>query len=70
MPETKEVAGGFFVACGDSSVMLDGVEESLDEIALGVECEVAGPFDLSVDLGGITALMVRISRLLMKLSAS
>ena len=47
MQSSKEVAGGFFVACGDSSVMLDGVELSLDEIALGVECEVAGPFDLS-----------------------
>jgi hypothetical protein len=27
--------------------MLDSIEESLDEITLGVECEVAGPFRLA-----------------------
>jgi len=43
----KEVARGFFVACRDTSIMLDGIEESLDEIALGVKCEVAGPLDLA-----------------------
>jgi hypothetical protein len=52
--------------------MLDGIEETLDEIALGVECEVAVPFDLAVwfDFGGMTALTARTSRLLIKLSAS
>ena len=47
MQSGKEVARGLFVACCDTSIMLDGIEESLDEIALGVECEVAGPFDLA-----------------------
>jgi len=37
MESGKEVARGLFVACGDISIMLEGVEESLDEIALGVE---------------------------------
>ncbi len=41
------VPGGLFVACCDTSIMFDGIEESLDEIALRVECEVAGPFDLA-----------------------
>ncbi len=48
MESGKEVARGLFVACRDTSIMLDGVEESLDEIAFGVKCEVAVPFDLAV----------------------
>ncbi len=48
MQPGKEVARGFLVACRDASIVLDGIEESLDEIALGVECEVAGSFDLAV----------------------
>jgi len=47
MQPGEEVARGFLVVCRDTSVMLDGIQESLDEIALGVECEVAGPFDLA-----------------------
>ncbi len=48
MEPGKEVARGLFVACRDTSIMLDGIEESLDEISLGIECEVAVPFDLAV----------------------
>jgi len=48
MQSGKEVSGGLFVACRDTSIMLDGIEESLDEISLGIECEVAVPFDLAV----------------------
>jgi hypothetical protein len=48
MQTGKEVSGGLFVACRDSPIMLDGIEESLDEISLGIECEVAVPFDLAV----------------------
>ena len=48
MQSGKEVARGLFVACRDTSIMLDGIEETLDEIALGIECKVAVPFDLAV----------------------
>jgi hypothetical protein len=48
MQPGQEVARGFLVACRDAPIMLDGIEESLNEIALSVECEVAGPFDLAV----------------------
>jgi len=58
----QEVACGLFVACRDAPILLDCIEESLDEISLGVECEVAGPLTLRVDLGGMTALMARTSR--------
>ena len=47
MQSGKEVARGLFVACRDTSIMLDSIEESLDEITLGVECEVTSPFDLA-----------------------
>ena len=43
----KEVARGRVVSCCDTSIMLDGIEETFDKIALGVECEVAGSFDLA-----------------------
>jgi hypothetical protein len=48
MEPGKEVTRSFFVACCETSIMLDGIEESLDEISLGIECEVAVPFDLAV----------------------
>jgi len=48
MQPGQEVARGFLVACRDTPIMLDGIEEPLDEIALGVEGEVAGSFDLAV----------------------
>jgi hypothetical protein len=40
-----QVARDFFM-CRDTSIMLYSIEESLDEISLGIECEVAVPFDL------------------------
>lgn len=48
MKPGKEVSRGLFVACRDTAIMLDGIEESLDEISLGIECEVAVAFDLAV----------------------
>ena len=48
MQPGKEVSGGLFVACRDTPIMLDCIEESLDEISLGIECEAAVPFDLAV----------------------
>jgi hypothetical protein len=39
MQSGKEVARGLFVACCDTSIMLDGIEESLDKIALGVDAK-------------------------------
>ena len=48
MQSDKEVARGLFVACRDTSIMLAGIEEPLDEISLGIGCEVAGPSDLAV----------------------
>ena len=42
----KEVARGLVVACRDTLIMLEGIEP-LDEIALGVECQVASSFDLA-----------------------
>jgi len=44
----EEISSEFVVARGDSSVMLDFVEEPLDEIALGVEREVTIALDLAV----------------------
>jgi hypothetical protein len=39
--------------------MLDGVEESLDEIALGRSAKSQTRLTLRVDVGGMTALMAR-----------
>ena len=44
----EKVSGGFFVACCNASEVFDCVEEALDEIALGIECEVAVTFGLAV----------------------
>ena len=69
MQSGKEVVRGLFVACCDTSIVLDGIEESLDEIALeGAKSQAR--LTLRVDLGGMTALMARTSRLVMKLSVS
>ena len=48
MKAGEKVAGGFLVAGCDGPEMLDGIEEALDEIALGVKREVAVAFDLAV----------------------
>lgn len=59
MQSCEEVSRGFFVACRNTSIVLDAIEEALDEIALGIECEVAGSLNLRFDFGGMTTLMAR-----------
>ena len=48
MEACEEVAGGLFVTCGDGPEVFDGIEEALDEIAFGVECEVAVALGLAI----------------------
>jgi hypothetical protein len=48
MQASEKIAGGFFVAGGDTPELLDKLEEAFDEVAFGVEREVAIPFDLAV----------------------
>ena len=50
MAGSQEIARGFFVAGRDSSELFDKLEEALDQIALGVEGEVAVALDFSVGL--------------------
>src|SRR5205823_2169479 len=38
----------FVVACGDGTKVLELIEEALDEIALAIECEIAGSRRLAV----------------------
>ncbi len=50
--ETGEVvACGFFVAGGDATKMLDGIEEPFNEVSFAVEREVAVALDLPVRFG-------------------
>jgi hypothetical protein len=48
MQACEKVASGFFVAGGDASELLDELKETLDEVAFGVEGEVAIAFDLAI----------------------
>src|SRR5437764_2867603 len=48
MQAGEEIAGGFFVSGGDSSELFDELKETLDEIAFGVEGEVAIASDFAV----------------------
>ena len=48
MQSGEIVAGGLFVTGGDRPKMLDCIEEPLDEVTLGVECEIAIAFDLAI----------------------
>ena len=48
MQAGKEIARGFFVTGRDASELLDELKETLDEVALGVESEVAIASDLAV----------------------
>ena len=48
MDASKEVSGGFLVACCDAPEVFDEIEEALDEIAFGVEREVAMALNLAV----------------------
>ena len=47
----EEVSCGFFVACCNAPEVFDGVEETLDEIALGIERVVAVARGLAICLG-------------------
>ncbi len=48
MKACEKVARGFFVAGGDASERLDELKETLDEVAFGVEGEVAIAFGLAI----------------------
>jgi hypothetical protein len=48
MQAGEEIAGGFFVAGGDAAELFDKIEEAFDEVAFGVEREVAFPGGLSL----------------------
>jgi hypothetical protein len=50
MQACEKIARGFLVARGDGPKMLDCIEEPLDEVALGIEREVAIAFDLAPDI--------------------
>ena len=62
----EEISGQFVVACGDSSKVLELVEEALDEIALTVEDKITSPRRLAVGFrrnhGGDFALGERIEQ--------
>ena len=48
MQAGEEIARGFFVAGGNASELFDELKETLDEVAFGVEGEVAIASDLAV----------------------
>ena len=50
MKTSEEVAGGLFVTGCNAPEVFDGIEEAFNEIAFGIECEVAFAFDLAVCL--------------------
>jgi hypothetical protein len=50
MQAGEKIARGFFVAGRDASELFDELKETLDEVALGVEGEVAIASDLAVRL--------------------
>jgi hypothetical protein len=46
----QEIAGGLFVASSDAAELFDELEESFDQIAFGVEGEIAIAFDFAIRL--------------------
>jgi len=50
MQAGEKIARGFFVAGRDASELFDELKETLDEVALGVEGEIAIASDLTVRL--------------------
>src|SRR5574340_1118730 len=50
MQTSEEIARGFFVTGGDASELFDELKETLDEVAFGVEGEVAIASALAVRL--------------------
>jgi hypothetical protein len=51
MEAGEKVAGGFFVARRDASKLFEILEETLDQVALGVESVVAIAFDFTIGFG-------------------
>ena len=51
MDSCEEVSSGFFVAGCDGSELFESIEETLDEVAFGVEGEVACAVELAIGLG-------------------
>ena len=51
MYASEEVSGGFFVSCCYAPEVFDGVEETFDEIALGIERVIAVTLDFAICLG-------------------
>ena len=51
MDSCEEVSSGFFVAGCDGSELFESIEETLDEVAFGVEGEVACTVELAISLG-------------------
>jgi hypothetical protein len=47
----EEISRKLVVTCDDGAEVLEQIEEALDQIAFTIECEVALPLDVSVDLG-------------------
>ena len=47
----EEIARRFLVARCDASELFDVIEEAFDQIAFGIEREIAGSLDLAVGLG-------------------
>jgi hypothetical protein len=48
MNSGEENFGELVVACGDSSIMLEFIEEALDEVTFAVEREIASPRRLTI----------------------
>ena len=48
MQACEKVSGGFFVARGDAPELFDKIEETLDQITLAVESEIAIAFDFPI----------------------
>ena len=48
MQAGEEIACSFLVAGRDAAELFDEIEEALDEVAFGVEGEVAIAFDLAI----------------------
>ena len=48
MQACEEISRGLFVADRDATELFDEIEKALDQIAFGVEREIAIAFDLAV----------------------
>ena len=70
MQACEEVASGFFVAGCDAPELFDKIEEAFDQIAFGVEDEVAMARDLAIRFWRMTGSVARTSRVSIKASTS